>query len=323
VTFSLIALAVAVLASVAVGRSVGAVAQRLRPAQAVVLLAVASLVVSLATGIALTAIAVAEVAGLTAVAADGHWSATAFRAEVPVPEWLGALAAGVVTVLLLRAAVRTTGILVALVRAERLCRSIRTGGGPVVVVDDGSADAYTVAGIRGCVVISQRLLTVLDADERRVLTAHELSHLNRRHHLYVHLADLAAAANPLVKPVCQAVRLGVERWADEDAAAGIGNRRITGRALARVALLRSALTTGTSPGQSQLYPGHRLPVLAVGTLQVASRVEALFQPARNRHTGRVTTVLTVSLLVLVLGVASLAHIREAIEGAAGYLGKGR
>lgn len=232
-TFPLTAALVSVLACLLVGRTAGLIVGRMPPAQAVIMLAIVSLVVSLASGISLTAIAVAVIASITAVASEGQWSAVIIRAEIPVPGWLGALAAAAVLLLLLllRSVLRTAAILLALARAEQLCRHIRVDGGPVVVVDDNSADAYTVAGLRGCVVISQRLLTALSADERRVLTAHELSHLSKRHHLLVHLADIAAAANPLLKPVCGAVRLGVERWADEDAAAGIGDRRIAGRAL--------------------------------------------------------------------------------------------
>ncbi len=317
-TFPLIAAVLALAACFVVGRSADLVVRIMRPGQAVVLLAAASLAVSLSSGIALTAIAVAMAASLTSVAADGHWSAAIVRSEIPIPGWLGALAALTVTVLLLRAALRTSTIVLALVRADRLCRQIRAGGGPVVLVDDESADAYTVAGIRGCVVISRRLFTNLTTDERRVLTAHELSHLDQRHHLYVHLADIAAAANPLLSQVPGAVRIGVERWADEDAAHCVGDRRVTGRALARVALLRAALArSGSTPADSRTAGGAA--VLGVAALQVASRVQALLAPAPRPRTGRLVVAVVGSMLVLVLGVASLAHIHEAVESAAPYL----
>ena len=312
-TFPLIAALIGVLACLLVGRSAEPVVRRMRPAQAVVLLSLVSVVVSLASGIALSAIAVAVIASITTVAAEEHWSASIVHAELPIPGWMGALAALAVGVLLTRGALQTVGIALALVRADRLCRDIRTDGGPVVVLDDDSADAYTVAGIRGCVVISQRLLTELTADERRVLTAHELSHLHKRHHLYVHLADIAAAGNPFLRPVSTAVRLGVERWADEDAAIGIGDRRITGRALARVALLRSALAKA-APG-----PSTGVPVLGVTGSQVASRVQSLLEPAPRSRTSRVLAGLGFSLAVLLVGMASLDHIHDAIEGAASFL----
>lgn len=318
-TFPLVAALVCALSCLLVGRSAGPIVRWMRPAQAVVMLSLTSFVVSLASGIALTAIAVAVIASLTTVASEGHWSAAIIRSEVPIPGWLGALASLAVVVLLGRGALRTSSILLALVRAERLCRTIRAEGGPVVVVDDDSADAYTVAGLRGCVVISQRLLAELTADERRVLTAHELSHLHKRHHLYVHLADIAAAGNPLLKPVSAAVRLGVERWADEDAAVGMGDRRVTGRALARVALRRSALARASDAGWSAPEMTARVPVLGIGGLQVASRVQALLVPAPESRSARVAAVVVLSLMVMFVGVASLLHINEAIESAAPFI----
>lgn len=315
----MIAVVLALLACLVVGRSAEPLIRRMRPAQAVRLLTIASLAVSLAAGIALTAIAIAVFAGLSSVAADGDWSAAKLRAEVPVPWWLGALAAPVVLALLARAAVRTIRIVLALVRADRLCRTMRAGGGPIVMVDDGSADAFTVAGLRGCVVISRRLFAELSADERRVLTAHELSHLTRRHHLFVHLADIASAANPLLAAVSGAVRFGVERWADEDAAAGIGNRRRTGRALARVALLRSSLAADRPAGPSGSLVGAGVTALGVATLQVMPRVQALLRPAPRRRTVRLIAAGALAVGVLIVGVASLDHIHEAIETATPYL----
>lgn len=314
-TLPLIAATIALLACLLVGQTARPLLRKMRPGQGVVLLAVASLAASLASGVALTAIAIAVLAGITAVAADGHWSAAVLRSEVPIPGWLGVTAACAVLVLLTCAAARTRKILLALVRADRLCRQIRVDGGPVVVIDDDSADAYTVAGIRGCVVISRRLLAELTADECRVLTAHELSHLYRRHHLYVHIVDIAAAANPLLKPVSAVVRLGVERWADEDAAAGIGDRRVAGRALARVALLRSSFVraAASAPG------GGAGPALGVAALHVAARVQALLAPPPQRRTGRLAVGIVLSMSVLLVGIWSLDNTQDAIEAATPFL----
>lgn len=315
--FPLVAVLSAMIACVIVGSSAPALVRRMRPRQAVVLVTAASLTVSVAGGFALTAVAVGVVAGLSSVAADGHWSAAVIRAEVPIPVWLGIAAAATVSVLLLRAAVRTVTITGAMIRAERLCRELRTGAGPIVIVDDNSADAYTVAGLRGCVVICRRLLRQLSNEERRVLTGHELSHLNNRHHLFVHVADIAVAANPLLGPVSAAVRLGVERWADEDAAAALGDRRRAGRALARVALLRSSLTTEEVPagrGSSRSPRSDRMVrALSVTGSQVVSRVQALLQPAPQGGTGRLLGVVVLALAGLATGIASLDHIHEAIE----------
>jgi beta-lactamase regulating signal transducer with metallopeptidase domain len=331
-TFPLIAVVLTLLACLVVGHSADSVVRRMRPTQGVPLLTGAALAVSLAAGIAIGAVAVATIAELSSVAADGHWSAAEVRAELSVPLWVGAIAAPLVLVLLVRAVIRTARIAVSLGRAERLCRRMRAGGGPIVMVDDDSADAFTVAGLRGCVVISRRLFTELTAAERQVLTAHELSHLTRRHHLFVHLADIASAANPLLGSVSGAVRFGVERWADEDAATGAGDRRATGQALARVALLHSALsgsmTSSAADGRTRFGAravaaagacanavGAGVSVLGVAALQVLPRVQALLAPAPQRRNARLVLAGLLALLVLALGVASLEHIHATIESA--------
>src|SRR5262249_42248568 len=50
-------------------------------------------------------------------------------------------------------------------------------------------------------------------------------HLVHRHAWWLLGADLAAAANPLLRPTAAVIGQAVERWADEDAAASIGDRR--------------------------------------------------------------------------------------------------
>lgn len=306
--------------SLLLARATGPVLRRFRPAQAVVMLTVSALVLSVACGAALTTIAVAVIATTTSIATQGQWSAAVVHADIPLPSWLGMSAAVVVAVLLLRAGWRVTRISIALGRAERLCRVMRAGSGPVVMVDEG-VDAFTVAGIRGCVVIGRFLFSQLTAAERRVVTAHELSHLKRRHHLYVHLADIAAAANPLLRNIPGAVRIGVERWADEEAAAGVGDRRAAGRAVARVALVRSAITHSAKNAASQTIGGPAVAgapaaaILGVAQYAVADRVQALLRPVNKGRSGVVAMVVVLSLLVLLLGVNSLDHLQDVIERA--------
>jgi Zn-dependent protease with chaperone function len=111
--------------------------------------------------------------------------------------------------------------------------------GGLVVVDDDEPDAYTLPGLGGRVVVSTAMLRALSADERRVLLAHEAAHLSRRHHLWVQAAEVAAAANPLLRPGARAVRAAVEREADELAATEVGDRALAARAVARAALARA------------------------------------------------------------------------------------
>ena len=105
--------------------------------------------------------------------------------------------------------------------------------------------AFAVAGAPGHVVVSTAMLNALDADERKVLLAHEAAHLRHHHHLYTQLAQLAAAANPLLRPLARVIAEGTERWADEVAAAEVGSRRLVARGLARAALARREHRHGT------------------------------------------------------------------------------
>jgi len=84
------------------------------------------------------------------------------------------------------------------------------------------------------------MLRVQSGPERDVLLAHERSHAAGSHYLFTSAARLAAAANPLLRPVAAQVCYTVERWADERAATATGNRPLAARAIARAALASSA-----------------------------------------------------------------------------------
>jgi beta-lactamase regulating signal transducer with metallopeptidase domain len=140
------------------------------------------------------------------------------------------------------------------------------------------------------VVVSTAMLRALPVAERRALLAHESSHLRHRHHLYALAADIAAAANPLLRPAARTVRAGIERWADEDAAAAVGDRRLVARSLARAA--RAALASAP--------PGPPAGALAVTGDDVGSRARALLLPAPPSRRGVAVAVLAV------IGVATLS-----------------
>ena len=131
------------------------------------------------------------------------------------------------------------GVVVVLLVAYLLARRVR-GGRPsgccvepgavrhstrppvLVLVEDEAPIAYAVAGRHGRIVVSTAMLAALSAGERRVLIAHESSHLRHRHHVYVQLAGLAPRPTR-----CCARRptrsRSIERWADEVAATEVGN----------------------------------------------------------------------------------------------------
>src|SRR5512133_750136 len=202
-------------------------ARALPPRVGVRLLPSAMVVVAAGTGAVLASLGFLALAQVPAVAALGDWSPIALRATQlgPIPV---EVAAGVAMLLLLGSAVRhalRAGHL--LVRADATCRQIGAHTHGLVVVDDELPDAYALPtlpgrlpgslpdGIGGRIVVSTAMLRALSADERRVVLAHEAAHLARRHHLYIQLAELAVAANPLLRPTACGVRLAVERDADE------------------------------------------------------------------------------------------------------------
>lgn len=245
-------------------------------------------------GCALTTGALAVVGRDAEVAETGQWSATALWQLLPVPWWAGVTAAVIVTGLLASAFVHVARIGRAMVTAEFLGRRLRATAGGTIVVDDDVPDAYAVAGIRGFVVVTTGMLRRLPADEQAAVVAHERSHLRRRHHVFVQLTDLAVAANPLLGPVAVAVRHGVERWADEDAAVASGDRDLVARAIARAGLARTYDTRARRAG------------LAVVGGRVADRAQALLTPPRRHR-----MVVPAALAVLVVAATVVTAVTTA------------
>ncbi len=240
---------------------------------------------ALATGFILAVVAFTLLAPMPMLAAAGHWSATVVRGHDPLPATAGLLPAVVVAGLLGAALRRTIAVGRDLAAAELTCR--RLGPAPTgLVVDDDRADAYTLPGLTGRIVVSTAMLRALPPDERRVLLAHEHSHLHHRRHVYTQLADLAAA-----------VRLAVERWADEDAAAASDDRVVAVRALARAGLARSDTVT--------------MPTAALGAVHtdLAHRARALQEPP---PTPRPVLAGVVAALILVTATAAIdtSHATE-------------
>jgi hypothetical protein len=238
------------------------------------------------------------------VAEYGPWDPRVLAATTPFSRTSSMTA----TVLLAAAGVWT--VLFAVGRARLMLRVHRTSGrlsapGGLVVVDADIPDAFTTPEVTGRIIVTRGMLRALDADERAALLAHERSHLAHRHPWWIAVTDLAAAANPLLRPASRAIRHGVERWADEDAARVLADRPLVARAVARAALARhthrrdhlvTAATGGDVPARviALLHPARRTPRRAVlvqamvavlvagavaGALIVQTRGERLFEHA--------------------------------------------
>lgn len=305
---ALLLVAVPLLASSTLGRVGHRACASLPPSTAVPLLTVAALVTALTTGFVLSVTAFTAAGRLPAVAALGHWSTGVLTAQDNVPVAIGVAATITVAALLVLALGYAANAVLDLVTADAACRRLGPGVDDLVVLDDKRPDAYVVPGLRGRVVVSTAMLQALPAGERRALLAHEHAHLRHRHHLYIQLTELAVRANPLLRQLVDVVRTGVERWADEDAAAVTGDRHTTARAIARAALAQ----------HEALQPRvHRLALGAAGSSAV-QRTQALLAPPAPHRTGPAAALIalvTVGPLAAVMSALLTEHYFELAQAA--------
>lgn len=272
------------LASVALAMLGPQLGRRLAPAAAVRVLTLLSLIVTAAMLWGLTAVAVGGLGRTDAFQDQAHSSPVALADADPVPNVLGALAAGLLTVSLLRT-LTVTGRRWATLRELAPLRK-RPAAGDLLVIDAETPDAYALPGRSGRVVVTSAMLRALPADEQAVLLAHERAHLLHRHHLYAAVAETAAACNPLLRPVRGLIAFHIERWADEEAAQTTGSRLLAARSLARAAL---AIADATRARESR-------GVLAYLRHKVTARVGALRAERPTSHWGAVAPMLAVTAL---------------------------
>jgi Peptidase family M48 len=283
-----------IAASVVLALACGSLSRRLSPWVAAPLLTLLALATSMATGVVLCVTAFSVLAQQSFVATVGGWSRAgwsragwsrvALRPLSQLPLGWGLLAAVAAAVLLAAALVFAARAGRDLVRASRACRTLDAGHDRLVITRDDRPTAYTLPARTGAIVVSTGMLRILTADERRALLAHEDAHLRHHHVIYVLMAELAAAANPLLRPLARHVRLAVELWADESAAAEVGDRRLVARALARASLAASARDR-RRPGVS----------LAIAETDVCARVRSLTGQPRRLSLWAAATVLTLTL----------------------------
>lgn len=208
-------------------------------------------------------------AQIAVVATLGGWSVMSIAIRQPA-ELVARGVCGAVVLLLMGAATRRLVLTGRdLTRAEVVCHRLGRGVDGLISIDDDQPDAYALPGLTGRVVVSTSMLRALPANERRVLLAHEAAHVRHHHHLFALLTDLGAAAKPLLRPLAGAVRDAIERWADEDAATDVADRRLAAQAIARAGLARAWAITPRRPNHAALG--------AVDT-SVSDRAKALLAP---------------------------------------------
>jgi len=230
-------------------------ARRLPPAAATRLLVPASLVVAGSGVWVLIAVAFTWVAQFQVVSRYGDWSAEEVRAGSPFPTVIAVGCCLLAVLALGRATIAGTRRVRVLLAVRRSCRNVGEPGS-LVVLDNDRPDAFATPGARGRIVVTTGLLRALTADERRALLAHEASHLRHRHAWWLLAAELAVAANPMLSSTVRAIGHAVERWADEDAAQAVTDRRLVARTLARTALLiRAAAPSQVLPATGGDVPG--------------------------------------------------------------------
>jgi beta-lactamase regulating signal transducer with metallopeptidase domain len=242
-------------------------ASALPPRAAVWSLSVAAVVSSLSWIVSLALIANTAVDRISFVARHEHYSVGHWRHVDPV--WVPlAMTAGVVLI------GSVTALAVVTVREFTSVREVRrlshgfVDPDTVVYVDDAVPHAYTLGGRQPRIVVSNGLLRKLDRAERAAVLAHESAHLLCRHHTHLRVLRLAAAANPALRGVARAGALAVERWADEEAAGRLGDRRLVARTLVRAALAgtHTAAPTGTL-GHTSGDVGRRVEALLAAPLR--------------------------------------------------------
>ncbi|MFC1418147.1 M56 family metallopeptidase [Streptacidiphilus cavernicola] len=277
-------------------------ADRLEPRAATWLLTLCALALAVLSCAALGILATAGLIRLSLAAWAGHWSAATVRAGDPVT-WAEAAPAAVLLLVAAFAAARMLTRRVRALLATSAEAACLPGIDQLVILDDPAPDAYALPGLPGRIVVSTGMLHALDHADRDAMLAHERAHLTCHHYAFLAAAQLAATANPLLRPLATAVGYTVERWADENAATACGDRRQVARAVGK-----AALATTRTPVRRHL-PGAALGLLGFRrdplhrAGPVPRRVAALLAPPLP---GRPTLPLDRSLIPLAATAGAVA-----------------
>ncbi|GAA2609194.1 M56 family metallopeptidase [Streptomyces axinellae] len=244
-------------------------AQHLHPRSATRLLTALGCVLALCSTLCLVLLMVVGTAQLPGNPLPDGWADPEVRAVVPYADITGTTAIVALAAVVAACALTVHRHRRVRVRAHEALAGLPAGPGEdLTVLPDAAPYAYALPGTPrspGRVVASTGMLGALAEEECAALLAHERAHLSGRHHRYLLATRLAGCANPLLLPLREAVAYNAERWADEEAARVVGDRRVTARAVARAALLTP---------QGPPLPG----VAAFAAGPVPRRVAALLEP---------------------------------------------
>ncbi|WP_024761643.1 M56 family metallopeptidase [Streptomyces exfoliatus] len=249
----------------------------LHPRMATWLLTGVSGVLALCSTLSLALLMVVGTAQLPGNPLPDGWSDPEVREAVPYDEIAGRLA--IPTLIL---------VLASCARAAWRHRRVRRRAGraleglpatSVVVLPGANPYAYALPGRKDRVVVTTAMLATLTGPERRALFAHERAHLTARHHRFLLTVQLAARANPFLRPLRTAVTYTTERWADEEAATRIGSRRIVARAVGKAALISRGAPAVTLAGFASAGPVPRRVAALLGPAPAARLWPSLFTSA--------------------------------------------
>jgi Zn-dependent protease with chaperone function len=296
------------LAPLAAALSAGRLGRRLDPRSATWLLTASAVALAAATATVLSLLVVAGLIKIPLVARLGELSQQVIRRD-DAPSMSVALVATVALAAAVAAAVRMTRRRVrALLAAAGQARRLPGTGEVVIMEDDEVAEAFTVPGRPGRIVVSTGMLSALAERERAALLAHERAHLRARHHWFTAAAQLAAAVNPLLRPMARAVAFTIERWADEEAAVACGDRHLVARTIARASLAKAAAARNASHGLALGVTGGPADLADLSSAgPVPRRVAALLAAPPQR---RLILVIAVAAVLAATGLCTLEALTD-------------
>ncbi|MCI3240631.1 MULTISPECIES: M56 family metallopeptidase [Streptomyces] len=210
--------------------------QRLHPRTATLLLTGVSCVMALCSTVCLALLMVVGTAQLPGNPLPDGWSDPEVRESVPHDEIAGKAAIPALITVVTSCGRALLHHFRFRWRAHQALADLPST--QVAVLPDPQPYAYALpGGPRDRIVVSTAMIDCLGSRERRALFAHERTHLAAGHHRHLLLVQLAACANPFLRPLRTAVGYTAERWADEEAAQAVGSRKTVARAIGKAALV--------------------------------------------------------------------------------------